>query len=149
MDPLITGLGIMLDPGAGLPLQDPKEVARHPLTMNKLRSMWLTPRISSRTRARGRGCWQQGALPDEQHRRVMPVRRIMRKLSLDELPQLFNALGGSMSLVGRGRRRRRRWRSMPIVCPGASSSGTGIIDLWQMNVRSTLSWDDTVRLDLS
>lgn len=81
--------------------------------------------------------------------RVTPTGRIMRKFSLDELPQLFNVLAGSMSLVGPrpplpkevalyADHVHRRFLLKP-----------GITGLWQVSGRSTLSWDDTVRLDLS
>lgn len=81
--------------------------------------------------------------------RVTPIGRIMRKYSLDELPQLFNVLGGSMSLVGPrpplpseveqyADHVHRRFLAKP-----------GITGLWQVSGRSTLSWEDTVRLDLS
>lgn len=81
--------------------------------------------------------------------RVTPVGRVMRKFSLDELPQLFNVMGGSMSLVGPrpplpkevaqyANHVHRRFLVKP-----------GITGLWQVSGRSTLSWEDTVRLDLS
>ncbi|WLP93036.1 sugar transferase [Gordonia sp. NB41Y] len=81
--------------------------------------------------------------------RVTKVGRFIRRYSLDELPQLFNVLGGSMSLVGPrpplpdevekydGRVARRM-----LVKPG-------ITGLWQVSGRSDLSWEESVRLDLS
>jgi exopolysaccharide biosynthesis polyprenyl glycosylphosphotransferase len=81
--------------------------------------------------------------------RVTPIGRIMRKFSLDELPQLFNVIGGSMSLVGPrpplpkevalyADHVHRRFLAKP-----------GITGLWQVSGRSSLSWEDSVRLDLS
>jgi exopolysaccharide biosynthesis polyprenyl glycosylphosphotransferase len=81
--------------------------------------------------------------------RVTRVGRMMRKFSLDELPQLFNVVGGSMSLVGPrpplpaeveqyADHVHRRFLAKP-----------GITGLWQVSGRSSLSWDDSVRLDLS
>lgn len=81
--------------------------------------------------------------------RVTPIGRIMRKYSLDELPQLFNAFGGSMSLVG----------PRPPLPSEVEQYAThvhrrflvkpGITGLWQVSGRSSLSWEETVRLDLS
>lgn len=81
--------------------------------------------------------------------RVTPIGRIMRKFSLDELPQLLNVIGGSMSLVGPrpplpkevalyADHVHRRFLAKP-----------GITGLWQVSGRSSLSWEDSVRLDLS
>ena len=81
--------------------------------------------------------------------RVTPIGRIMRKFSLDELPQLFNVIGGSMSLVG---------PRPPLPSEVAQYADhvhrrfivkPGITGLWQVSGRSMLSWEDTVRLDLS
>lgn len=81
--------------------------------------------------------------------RVTRVGAIIRRFSLDELPQLFNVLGGTMSLVGPrpplpneveqydGRVARRM-----LVKPGMTG-------LWQVSGRSDLSWEESVRLDLS
>jgi len=81
--------------------------------------------------------------------RVTPIGRVMRKFSLDELPQLFNVVGGSMSLVGPrpplpsevavyADHVHRRFLAKP-----------GITGLWQVSGRSSLSWEESVRLDLS
>ncbi|WP_346621249.1 sugar transferase [Blastococcus montanus] len=80
--------------------------------------------------------------------RVTPVGRVLRRYSLDELPQLFNVLRGEMSLVGPrpplsseveryGYDMRRRFLVKP-----------GLTGLWQVSGRSNLSWDDSVRADV-
>lgn len=80
--------------------------------------------------------------------RVTGVGRILRKFSLDELPQLFNIFSGSMSLVGprpplpsEVEAYEHDVRRRLLVKPGLTG-------LWQVSGRSNLSWQDSVRLDL-
>jgi len=79
--------------------------------------------------------------------RVTPVGRLLRRFSLDELPQLFNVLRGQMSLVGprplplRDFERLDDWhRKRYLVLPGMTG-------LWQVSGRSELDFDELVRLD--
>src|SRR5690606_3009832 len=81
--------------------------------------------------------------------RVTPVGRVLRKYSLDELPQLFNVLGGSMSLVGPRPPIQREVEQYDDHVHRRFLVKPGITGLWQVSGRSTLSWDDSVRLDLS
>jgi lipopolysaccharide/colanic/teichoic acid biosynthesis glycosyltransferase len=80
--------------------------------------------------------------------RITSVGAKLRKYSLDELPQILNVLRGDMSLVGPrpplasevqtyGNDVRRRLLVKP-----------GMTGLWQINGRSDLSWDESVRFDL-
>jgi exopolysaccharide biosynthesis polyprenyl glycosylphosphotransferase len=81
--------------------------------------------------------------------RITPLGRVLRKMSLDELPQLFNVLRGEMSLVGPRPPLPYEWacydvwhlRRIVEVKPG-------ITGLWQVTGRSKTSFDDMVRLDL-
>jgi exopolysaccharide biosynthesis polyprenyl glycosylphosphotransferase len=82
-------------------------------------------------------------------KRVTPIGGILRKTSMDELPQFFNVLRGEMSLVGPRPpipyevekydiwHRRRVMEIKP-----------GITGLWQVKGRSSTTFDDMVRLDL-
>ena len=79
--------------------------------------------------------------------RMTSVGRLLRRYSLDELPQLFNVLKGEMSLVGprplpqRDFDRLEPWhKKRYLVTPG-------ITGLWQVSGRSELDFDDLVRLD--
>lgn len=81
--------------------------------------------------------------------RVTPVGRIMRRFSLDELPQLFNVIGGSMSLVGPRPPLPSEVEAYADHVHRRFLVKPGITGLWQVSGRSTLSWEDTVRLDLS
>lgn len=81
--------------------------------------------------------------------RITRVGRVLRKYSLDELPQLFNVLGGSMSLVGPRPPIQREVEQYDDHVHRRFLVKPGITGLWQVSGRSSLSWDDSVRLDLS
>ena len=79
--------------------------------------------------------------------RMTRVGRVLRRYSLDELPQLFNVVLGQMSLVGprplpqRDFEQLEEWhKKRYLVLPG-------ITGLWQVSGRSELDFDDLVRLD--
>jgi exopolysaccharide biosynthesis polyprenyl glycosylphosphotransferase len=80
--------------------------------------------------------------------RITRVGSLLRRTSLDELPQLFNVLTGSMSLVG----------PRPPLPAEVAQYGDdvhrrllvkpGMTGLWQVSGRSDLDWEESVRLDL-
>ncbi|MCU1335629.1 MAG: exopolysaccharide biosynthesis polyprenyl glycosylphosphotransferase [Bryobacterales bacterium] len=86
--------------------------------------------------------------------RITPVGRVLRRLSLDELPQLLNVLAGDMSLVGP--------RPLPVedLDPDGMSSAfahwaeqrahvrPGITGLWQVSGRSELPFSKMMELDV-
>jgi lipopolysaccharide/colanic/teichoic acid biosynthesis glycosyltransferase len=76
------------------------------------------------------------------------VGRFLRKYSLDELPQLFNVLRGSMSLVGPRPQRAAEVELYDAWAYRRLLVTPGITGLWQVSGRSDLSWEDSVRLDL-
>lgn len=97
---------------------------------------------------RGQAPARNGAYKLTYDQRVTPLGRRLRRLSLDELPQLFNVLKGDMSLVGPrppipyevdayGPRELARLSVTP-----------GMTGLWQVSGRSTLTFREMVELDL-
>jgi lipopolysaccharide/colanic/teichoic acid biosynthesis glycosyltransferase len=79
---------------------------------------------------------------------IFPFGRILRRSSLDELPQLINVLRGEMSLVG---------PRPPIPYEAAAYGGwhngrfdavPGMTGLWQVSGRNRLTFADMVRLDI-
>lgn len=80
--------------------------------------------------------------------RVTSVGAVMRRFSLDELPQLFNVLSGSMSLVGPRPPLRREVDRYETQVHRRFLVKPGVTGLWQVSGRSDLSWEDSVRLDL-
>jgi exopolysaccharide biosynthesis polyprenyl glycosylphosphotransferase len=80
--------------------------------------------------------------------RITRVGGFLRRLSLDELPQLFNVLQGSMSLVGPRPPLEREVELYDHHVHRRFLVKPGITGLWQVSGRSNLSWEDTVRLDL-
>lgn len=80
--------------------------------------------------------------------RVTRAGRVLRKFSLDELPQLFNILLGSMSLVGPRPPLPREVEVYEQDVRRRLLVKPGLTGLWQVSGRSDLSWQDSVRLDL-
>lgn len=80
--------------------------------------------------------------------RITRVGRIIRKTSIDELPQLFNVLKGDMSLVGprppiiREVVKYDAWHKLRL------SVKPGLTGLWQVSGRSSIGFEEMVRLDL-
>lgn len=72
----------------------------------------------------------------------------LRKYSLDELPQLFNVLSGSMSLVGPRPPLPEEVASYSRDAQRKLLVKPGLTGLWQISGRSDLSWEESVRLDL-
>ncbi|MFE5027601.1 sugar transferase [Streptomyces sp. NPDC056656] len=80
--------------------------------------------------------------------RITRVGRVLRRFSLDELPQLFNVLQGHMSLVGPRPPLPEEVAKYNEVELRRLSVKPGLTGLWQVSGRSDLSWDETVALDL-
>jgi lipopolysaccharide/colanic/teichoic acid biosynthesis glycosyltransferase len=80
--------------------------------------------------------------------RVTPIGRVLRRTSLDELPQLWNILRGDMSFVGprpaviEEVRQYEPWQRRRLSMP------PGLTCLWQVSGRSDLTFDEWMRLDL-
>jgi exopolysaccharide biosynthesis polyprenyl glycosylphosphotransferase len=80
--------------------------------------------------------------------RITPVGRVLRRTSLDELPQLLNVLRGDMSLVGPRPALPKEteaysewvWRRLHVR--------PGLTGLWQVSGRSQLTWEESIRIDL-
>jgi lipopolysaccharide/colanic/teichoic acid biosynthesis glycosyltransferase len=81
--------------------------------------------------------------------RITPIGAILRKTSVDELPQLWNVLRGDMSLVGPRPplpyelEQYERWH-----CRRVMDAKPGLTGLWQVAGRSRTTFDEMVRLDL-
>ena len=80
--------------------------------------------------------------------RITPLGRILRRLSLDELPQLFNILIGQMSLVGPRMISPEEWPHYGKWQHNLLTVKPGLTGLWQVSGRSDLSYEDRVRLDM-
>jgi exopolysaccharide biosynthesis polyprenyl glycosylphosphotransferase len=83
----------------------------------------------------------------KQDPRVTPIGRFLRRFSIDELPQLFNVLVGSMSLVGPRPHVTREVEQYGDAMRRRLLVKPGMTGLWQVSGRSDLSWSDSVRLD--
>ncbi len=118
-----------------------------PFTLFKLRSMYAD--AEARRDALLRSSDRDGVM-FKMHRdpRITPVGRLLRRFSVDELPQLWNVARGDMSLVGPR-------PPLPEEVDGYQDEvfrrlrvRPGLTGLWQVSGRSDLSWEESVRLDL-
>lgn len=121
-----------------------------PFRIIKFRSMYTTPRKAAVIQfTYGRRDNHQGftVIKRAADPRITPFGRLIRRLSIDELPQLFNVLVGDMSLVG----------PRPIVdaerpiygrnLPYYDLFAPGITGLWQVSGRSDVGYEQRVLMD--
>jgi exopolysaccharide biosynthesis polyprenyl glycosylphosphotransferase len=148
--PVLLAIGVAVrlsSPGPALYRQQRVGINGRVFTMLKFRSMVIhADEELERLRADNISDGLLFKLRDDP--RVTSVGRWLRRLSLDELPQLLNVLRGSMSLVGPR-------PPLPGEVARYDSSVSrrllvkpGLTGLWQISGRSDLSWEEAVRLDL-
>jgi len=80
--------------------------------------------------------------------RITPVGRFLRRWSLDELPQLFNVVGGSMSLVGPRPVLPEEMELLADADRRRHITKPGLTGLWQISGRKEVAWEDRMLMDL-
>lgn len=80
--------------------------------------------------------------------RITPIGKILRKTSLDELPQLFNVLGGSMSLIGPRPMLDYQAERCDTTESGRFAVRPGITGLAQVKGRNNIPWSQRIIYDL-
>lgn len=150
VSPILLGLGaaIWFD-SRGPVLFRQERIGRNgrPFTMYKFRSMRVGAHAEHADMVARTGAAPQLA-KDPDDPRVTKLGRVLRRLSLDELPQLINIMNGSMSLVGP-----RPPLPSEVALYDHSYSRRllvkpGLTGLWQISGRSNLTLEESVRLDL-
>lgn len=79
--------------------------------------------------------------------RVTRAGYLLRKLSLDELPQLFNVLKGEMSLVGPRPYLLKEYKDMHVFAESILEAKPGITGYWQVTARNSVSFQDRLELE--
>lgn len=152
LSPLLITLAVIVkvtSPGPVLFRQERVGFRGRPFRMLKFRSMVIDAeaRLEALKAQQNAGNDVMFKMRDDP--RITRVGAVMRRYSIDELPQLFNVLGGSMSLVGPRPPLPREVEQYATHVHRRFLVKPGITGLWQVSGRSSLSWEDTVRLDLS
>ncbi|SPF68205.1 Bacterial sugar transferase [Propionibacterium ruminifibrarum] len=80
--------------------------------------------------------------------RITRIGAVLRRTSLDEFPQLFNVLDGSMSLVGPRPQVPKEVELYDETAARRLLVKPGMTGLWQVNGRSSLTWEEALRFDL-
>lgn len=147
--PLLLGLaiGVKLDGGPVFFRQT--RVGRHgnEFTMLKFRSMVVDAEVKlAELRTANEGAGPLFKMKGDP--RITRFGAFLRRYSLDELPQLFNVLGGSMSLVGPRPPLPREVATYQRDAQRRLLVKPGLTGLWQISGRSDLTWEQSVRLDL-
>ncbi|MCQ3998932.1 exopolysaccharide biosynthesis polyprenyl glycosylphosphotransferase [Aeromicrobium sp. 636] len=146
---LVTALGVKLtSPGPIFYRQERVGRNGDPFPMIKFRSMRENADAELRELLEAQGTADAPLFKVEDDPRITKIGQIIRRYSIDELPQLINVLRGEMSLVGpRPQRegevalyRHSDWRRLRVR--------PGMTGLWQVSGRSNLTWEEAIQLDM-
>ncbi|MEM6997333.1 MAG: sugar transferase [Patescibacteria group bacterium] len=91
--------------------------------------------------------WKENQKVDNDPR-IMPIGRLIRKYSLDELPQLWNVLLGDLSLIGPRAVTKKELDRYAKSSPLFLSIKPGVTGLWQVSGRNEDTYDERIALDL-
>lgn len=119
-----------------------------PFSMLKFRSMQPNADQLLQELLLAQGTSDKPLFKVENDPRVTRIGRVLRQYSLDEFPQLFNVLNGTMSLVGPRPQRDAEVALYDHYAHRRHIVQPGMSGLWQVSGRSNLSWDEAIRLDL-
>lgn len=145
---LVAAVAVRLtSPGSPFYKQTRIGVDGRAFTMWKLRTMYID---ADARRAELLGSSEGNAILFKMRHdpRVTSVGRVLRKYSLDELPQLFNVVRGDMSLVGPRPPLAEEVAAYADAVQRRLRVRPGLTGLWQVSGRSDLSWEESVKLDL-
>lgn len=118
-----------------------------PFTIHKFRSMAVDAEArlaSPRAQSIGNG----PPFKMDEGPRITRVGPVLRKYSLDELPQFWTVLRGNMSVVGHRPHRAKELDAFPNHGSRRLLIKPGIMRLWQVSGRSDLSLEESLKLDL-
>jgi exopolysaccharide biosynthesis polyprenyl glycosylphosphotransferase len=149
--PLLIALALAVrctSPGPVLYRQERIGLNGKPFDMLKFRSMRVNAdeELAALLADQGRGDTPLFKLENDP--RITSIGHVLRKHSLDEFPQLFNVLFGSMSLVGPRPQREGEVALYDEAARRRLLLKPGMSGLWQVGGRSSLGWEDAIRLDL-
>jgi exopolysaccharide biosynthesis polyprenyl glycosylphosphotransferase len=151
LSPLLLVVALLVkvtSPGPVLYRQERIGLNGHPFDMLKFRSMRVNADADLATLLAAQGRGDTPLFKLENDPRVTSVGHLLRKYSLDEFPQLFNVLFGSMSLVGPRPQREGEVALYDAAARRRLLLKPGMSGLWQVGGRSSLGWEDAIRLDL-
>lgn len=80
--------------------------------------------------------------------RILPIGKLLRKLSIDELPQLWNVIKGEMSLVGPRPLPSSEAKQLTLWQQERMDTLPGITGPWQISGRNKISFDQWMRMDI-
>ncbi len=146
---LLTALAIRLEsPGPAVFSQTRVGMNGRRFTIWKFRSMYAD--AEQRRQALLAESDRQGAhFKMKRDPRITRVGRIIRRLSIDELPQLWNVLNGTMSIVGPRPNLESEVEKYRLHELGRLAVRPGITCFWQVQGRAELPWEQQVQLDLA
>ncbi|WP_258175022.1 sugar transferase [Nesterenkonia sandarakina] len=119
-----------------------------PFDMLKFRSMRVGADRELQALLEAQGTAEEPLFKVQNDPRITSIGRFLRKYSLDELPQLFNVLVGSMSLIGPRPQVAAEVALYTDAHHRRLIMRPGVTGLWQVSGRSELEWEQAVRLDL-
>lgn len=146
---LLAALAIRLEsPGPAVFSQTRVGMNGRRFTIWKFRSMYVD--AEARRQALLAASDRQGShFKMKRDPRITRVGRVIRRLSIDELPQLWNVLNGTMSIVGPRPNLESEVEKYRLHELGRLAVRPGITCFWQVSGRAELPWEQQVALDLA